>query len=56
MSLDKLNAYIAKNFARLNLTSIVTYQPDFFTIPPFLTNTSAEFIFRGDIFMNPIGY
>jgi hypothetical protein len=56
MSLDKINAYIVYNYARLNLTSLVTYQPDFFTIPPSVTNTSAEFIFRGDVFMNPIGY
>ena len=54
--LDKLNAKIIENYSRFNLTSLVTYQPDFYLIPPYFTNKSADFYFRGDVFLNPIGY
>lgn len=50
-----VNEYIL-NYARFNLTSQVTYQPDFFSLPPFVTNNSADFYAKGDVFMNQVGF
>ena len=54
--LQQFNAQIPKYLARLNISDLVTYQPDFYTLPPDVLAESIRFYFRGDIFLNPIGY
>ncbi|TNV80198.1 hypothetical protein FGO68_gene9674 [Halteria grandinella] len=51
-----LNELIVENLARLNLTSLITYQPDMFVLPPDVTNNSLRLYFRGDIFLAPVGF
>ena len=50
--LQQLNAQIPKYLARLNISDLVTYQPDFYSLPPDVLAESIRFYFRGDIFLN----